>query len=75
MVLAEALVDFGFKLSNSGLKGALDTEDCSFVFVVLAGPEETFQPILFMTRYDMDVYMRHALTDAIVDSYKGSLGL
>jgi hypothetical protein len=46
MVLAKALVDFGFKLSNCRLKGALDTEDSSLVFVALAGPEETFQPIL-----------------------------
>jgi hypothetical protein len=55
MVLAKALVDFGFKLSNCRSKSALDTEDSSFVFVVLAGPEETFQSILLTTRYDMDV--------------------
>ena len=75
IMVAEALVDFGCKPSNCGLKSALDTEDGSFVFVVLAGPEKTFQPVLFMARHDMDVYMRHTLTDAIIDGYKGSLGL
>jgi hypothetical protein len=55
MVLAKALMDFGCKLSYCRSKGALDTEDSSFIFVVLAGPEETFQSILSTTRYDMDV--------------------
>jgi len=39
-----------------------------------AGPEEPAQPVLAVAGHDVDVEVRHALADAVVDRHKRALG-
>ncbi len=43
-----------------------------FVFVFCSRPEKTFQTIFSATRHDVNVQMRHALTNAIIHRDKSS---
>src|SRR5438067_2065405 len=59
---------------DGGAKRALDLAHGGFVLVLLARPEKSLQPVLLAARNDVDVEVRHALTDAVVDGDKRSLG-
>jgi hypothetical protein len=41
----------------------------------MAGPEKALEPIFLSARYNVDVKMRNALADMVVDGDKGPLGL
>ncbi len=60
---------------NGRSKCFLHLEESSFIFVALSGPKETPETIPFVARYEVNMYMWDALTDAVVDGNKCSIGL
>lgn len=63
------------KPGNGGAKRFLDTQERGFIRVPLSGPEEAFEAIFPVARHEMDVQMRHALTDPIIDCDKRAIRL
>src|SRR5439155_838561 len=59
---------------DGGPKRALDLAHGGFVFVLLARPEKSLQPVLLAAWNDVDVEVRHALTDAVVDGDERAFG-
>jgi hypothetical protein len=53
-------------------KSILHLAQGCLIRVALPGPEETFEPILAVTGYQMDMQVGNALTDAVVDSNERS---
>ena len=46
----------------------------SVIRVPLSGPEEAFEAILAVAGHEVDMHVGDALTDAVVDGDKGSIG-
>src|SRR5437588_11321529 len=59
---------------DGGPKRALDLAHGGFVFVLLARPEKSLQPVFLAAWNDVDVEVRHALTDAVMDGDERSFG-
>ena len=65
----------GLKLGYSKPKGLLYLQDSLLILVGLPWPEETPQAVLLPAGYNMNVYMKHALTDTVIDGDQGPVGL
>jgi hypothetical protein len=57
------------------MKRAQGLVDLVRVLIGAPGPKESFQPVSLAARNDVNVEMRDALADAIVDGHEGSFGV
>lgn len=53
----------------------MHTQHSLLIFIRLARPKEAFQPIFSMTGHQVNVQVRDALADSVVDGDKGALCL
>jgi len=51
----------------------LNAEYNSLILIALPGPEETFQPISFMTGHEVNMHMRYTLANTVINSHKSSI--
>ncbi len=60
---------------NGRSKCFLHLEEGCFIFVALSRPKEAPEAIPFVARHEVNMHMGDALTDAVVDGNKCSIGL
>jgi hypothetical protein len=66
---------FGLQLGDSDTQSLLHGSDRRRILVGLARPEEALEAVLASPWHDMDMQMRNALADAVVDGDEGPVGL
>ena len=62
------------ELRNGCAKGFLHPLKGGIIRVALPGPEEAFEAIFAMARYEVDMHMGDTLTDAVIDGDERSIG-
>ena len=60
---------------NRGVEGAQSAIDFVRILIGVARPKEPLQPVSFAARNDVDMEMRDALADAVVDGHEAALGV
>jgi hypothetical protein len=60
---------------NGSAQSILHLTQGGFILVALPGPEEPFEAILAAARDEVDMHVRDALTDTVVEGDKRSVGL
>src|SRR5260370_16253425 len=60
---------------NGCAKGFLHLPEGCIILVALSGPKEAFEAILAMAGHEVDMHMRDALADTVVDCDKRSIVL